>query len=287
MKKRTSNILLILILCVGLSLLLYPPVSNWWNSYHQSRAIASYAEAVSQVNKDEYQRILDAAREYNEGICAAGGGLADFTPEQREEYARQLDIDGSGVMGYIDIQKIRCTLPIYHGIDDSVLQIAIGHIEGSSLPVGGENTHCVLSGHRGLPSARLFTDIDQLVEGDTFVIRTLNEVLTYEVDQIRIVLPREIGDLRIEEGEDLCTLVTCTPYGVNTHRLLVRGHRVETQPGILAVTAEAVQIRPVVVMPLIAVPILLLLAVWAMIWSGRKGPQAIMNDHRRKRDEDA
>jgi sortase A len=287
MKKRTSNTLLILILCVGLSLLLYPSISNWWNSYHQSRAIASYAEAVSHINNEEYQRVLDAAREYNEGVCEAGGGLAELTPEQREEYARQLDIDGSGIMGYIDIQKVRCTLPIYHGIDDSVLQIAIGHIEGSSLPVGGESTHCVLSGHRGLPSARLFTDIDQLVEGDTFIIRTLNEVLTYEVDQIRIVLPREIGDLRIEEGKDLCTLVTCTPYGVNTHRLLVRGHRVETRPGILAVTAEAVQIRPVVVMPAIAVPILLLLAAWAMISSGRKSPQAIMNDHRRKRDEDA
>ena len=284
MSKRKSNLLLILILIVGLSLLLYPPVSNWWNSYRQSKVVSDYAENVAHLDNEEYQRILNDARAYNEAVAAYGGGVSALSPEKRADYLRQLDVDGSGIMGYIDIQKIRCTLPIYHGTDDSILQIAIGHIEGSSLPVGGESTHCVLSGHRGLPSARLFTDIDQLVEGDTFLIRTLDEVLTYEVDQIRIVLPREVGDLCIEPGEDLCTLVTCTPYGINTHRLLVRGHRIDTKPGTLAVTAEAFQIRPVVVMPAIAIPLLLLLLIFALIWSARKSPKQIMNEHRKKRD---
>ena len=285
MRKRKSNIFLILILIVGLSLLLYPPVSNWWNSYRQSKVVSDYAENVSHLDNEEYQRILNDARAYNEAVAAYGGGAMTLSDEQRADYLRQLDVDGSGIMGYIDIQKIRCTLPIYHGTDDGVLQIAIGHIEGSSLPVGGESTHCVLSGHRGLPSARLFTDIDQLVEGDTFLIRTLDEVLTYEVDQIRIVLPREVGDLCVEPGKDLCTLVTCTPYGVNTHRLLVRGHRVDTKPGTLAITAEAFQIRPVVVMPAIAIPLLLLLLIAALIWSGRRSPQRIMNEHRKARKE--
>ena len=284
MNKRKSNILLILILIVGLSLLLYPPVSNWWNSYRQSKVVSDYAENVAHLDNEEYLRILNDARAYNENVAAYGGGVSALSPEQRVDYLRQLDVDGSGIMGYIDIQKIRCTLPIYHGTDDSILQIAIGHIEGSSLPVGGESTHCVLSGHRGLPSARLFTDIDQLVEGDTFLIRTLDEVLTYEVDQIRIVLPREVGDLCIEPGEDLCTLVTCTPYGINTHRLLVRGHRIDTKPGTLTVTAEAFQIRPVVVMPAIAIPLLLLFLIFALIWSARKSPQQIMNDHRKERN---
>lgn len=287
MKKSKSTIALILIFCVGLSLLLYPTVSNWWNSFHQSRAIASYAEAVSQINEEEYKRIWDAAVAYNERIAATGGGGANLSPEQMADYESQLDITGDGIMGYVDIQKIRCTLPIYHGTDDAVLQIAIGHIHGTSLPVGGESTHCVISGHRGLPSARLFTDIDQLVEGDTFIIRTLNEVLTYEVDQIRIVLPQETSDLRIEPGQDLCTLVTCTPYGVNTHRLLVRGHRIETKPGLLAVTAEAIQIKPVIVMPALAVPMLLALVIWVMVRSKQKSPQAIMNRHRRDRNENS
>ena len=285
MSKRRSNIVLVLVLIVGLSLLLYPPVSNWWNSYRQSKVVSDYAENVAHLDNEEYERILKDARAYNETVAAYGGGAASLSAEQRADYLHQLDVDGSGIMGYIDIQKIRCTLPIYHGTDDGVLQIAIGHIEGSSLPVGGESTHCVLSGHRGLPSARLFTDIDQLVEGDTFLIRTLDEDLTYEVDQIRIVLPREVGDLCVEPGEDLCTLVTCTPYGVNTHRLLVRGHRVDTIPGTLSVTAEAFQIRPVVVMPAIAIPLLLFLLLVALIFSARKSPQRIMNEHRRKRDE--
>ena len=285
MKKRTTNILLVVMLCVGLSLLLYPPIANWWNSYRQSKVVVGYADAVTHVDREKYQALLDSAHAYNEKIAETGGGGAYFTEEQWNEYKEQLDIDGSGVIGYIEIQKIRCTLPIYHGTDDSILQIAIGHIEGTSLPVGGPSTHCVLSGHRGLPSARLFTDIDQLTEGDTFIIRTLDEVLTYEVDQIRIVLPQETRDLRIVPGEDLCTLVTCTPYAINTHRLLVRGHRIETKPGILSVTAEGVLIKPVVVMPILSTPIILLLILLVIIFSGRKTPDAIMDDHRRKREQ--
>ena len=183
------------------------------------------------------------------------------------------------------IHKIRCILPIYHGIDDGVLQIAIGHIPWSSLPIGGAGSHSVLSGHRGLPSARLFTDIDKLDEGDTFIIRTMNKVLTYEVDQIRIVQPNETYDLRIIPGEDLCTLVTCTPYGVNTHRLLVRGHRVENRPGLLTVTAEAIQIKPAVVAPVLAAPLLLILSVGALLRTGGGDGQEIMDRHRRQRNE--
>ena len=285
MKKRATNIFLVVMFCVGLSLLLYPPIANWWNSYRQSKVVVNYAEAVANVDKDRYKELLDSAHAYNEKIAQTGGGGAYFTEKQWAEYEKQLDIDGSGVIGYIEIQKIRCSLPIYHGTDDSILQIAIGHIEGTSLPVGGPSTHCVLSGHRGLPSARLFTDIDQLTEGDTFIIRTLDEVLTYEVDQIRIVLPQETRDLRIVPGQDLCTLVTCTPYAVNTHRLLVRGHRVETKPGIISVTAEGVLIKPVVVMPLLSIPIILLLVLLLVILSKRKTPAMLMDEHRRKREQ--
>ena len=178
-----------------------------------------------------------------------------------------LDISDNGIMGYIEIPSIKCSLPIYHGVDEAVLQIAVGHIEWTSLPVGGESTHCVLSGHRGLPSAKLFTNLDQLVVGDIFIMRVLDETLTYEVDQIRIVEPQDVEALKIVPGEDLCTLVTCTPYGVNTHRLLVRGHRVENQTdaAMIYVTADAMQIEPVLVAPIVATPMLLLLLVWLMI----------------------
>ena len=170
-------------------------------------------------------------------------------------------------MGYIEIPKIKCNLPIYHGTDEAVLQIAIGHVQGSSLPAGGESTHCVLSGHRGLPSAKLFSDLDQLTEGDVFLLRVLDETLTYEVDQIRTVLPDELDDLAIEEGKEYCTLVTCTPYGINSHRLLVRGHRVENQASAstIRVTADAMQIEPLLIAPLVAVPMLLVLLVMVLI----------------------
>ncbi len=278
-KKNRSSVLLILILIVGLSLMLYPSFSNYWNSFHQTRAIANYAETVAGIDDQVYTEMLEDARDYNRRV-AERGILWELDEEQIADYERQLDITGTGIMGYIEIQKIDCFLPIYHGTAESVLQIAVGHIEGSSLPVGGEGSHCVLSGHRGLPSARLFTDLDRMQEGDSFVLRTLDEILTYQVDQIRIVLPYELDDLRIAEGEDYCTLVTCTPYGVNSHRLLVRGHRIENIPQAkeIRVTGDAFQIDPIVVAPAVAVPMLLLLLLGMLIGGARR-------KRRRKRSE--
>ena len=284
MKKRLTTIMLFAMLFIGLTLILYPPVSNWWNSFHQSRAVSRYTENVSSMKAEEYKRIMTEAADYNRRIVGDVRVGKKMTSSQQAEYNSMLNIDSSGIMAYVQIDKIGCTLPIYHGTSKGVLQIAIGHIEGSSLPVGGESTHCVLSGHRGLPSAKLFTDIVDLVEGDTFVIRTLNEILTYQVDQIHIVLPGELTDLQIVEGEDLCTLVTCTPYGINTHRLLVRGHRIETKPGQITVTSEAIQIKPVVVMPAIALPILVPLFIYMLIWSGKKSSKTLINDYKRERD---
>lgn len=273
-KEKLSNIILIVVFLVGLSLLLYPTVSDYWNSMHQSKAIAGYAEAVADLDDDIYEQLWADAQSYNETLIESGGPR-ELTDEEREEYEAQLNVSGNGIIGYIEIPKISCSLPIYHGTDEGVLQIAIGHIEGSSLPVGGESTHCVLSGHRGLPSAKLFTDLDQLVEGDTFVLRVLDETLTYEVDQILIVLPNELEALQIEEGKDYCTLVTCTPYGVNSHRLLVRGHRVANAVDANAarVTADAMQIEPVLIAPLVAVPMLLLLLIYLLVSTHKRKPR--------------
>jgi len=184
-----------------------------------------------------------------------------------------LNLSGSGVMGYVEIPTIQCTLPIYHGTDDSVLSIAIGHLEWTSLPVGGESTHAVLSGHRGLPSAKLFTDLDKLIEGDIFILRILDEILTYQVDKISIVEPKDTEGLMIEEGRDLCTLVTCTPYGINTHRLLVRGHRIENieESKVIRVTADAVQIDPMVVAPIALIPILFVFMIILMFSDNKRG----------------
>lgn len=229
-KKKKSNavinFLLVIILLAGLSLLLYPTFSELWNSTRQSKAIASYSETVDSMDKEEYDRLWQLAQEYNESLADRETFYA-LTDEQMEEYEQLLNVSGLGIMGYIDIPKIKCELPIYHGTEESVLQIAVGHLEWSSLPVGGESSHCVLSGHRGLPSARLFTDLDKMEEGDLFYITVLDQKLAYEVDQIEVILPEEVEDLGVEEGKDYVTLVTCTPYGINTHRLLVRGHRVE------------------------------------------------------------
>lgn len=270
MKSRKSTILLLLVFLIGLSLLLYPTVSDWWNSFHQSRAIASYAEAVANLNDTDYEQYRAQARAYNETLP---GNPHRYQPtaEESAQYESLLNITGNGIMGYIEIPAIGVSLPIYHGTADTVLQIAVGHIEGTSLPVGGPGTHCVLSGHRGLPSAKLFTDLDKLTVGDTFVLRVLDEVLTYEVDQIHIVEPEDVSLLEIEDGQDLCTLVTCTPYGINSHRLLVRGHRIENQESASAVrvTADAMQIEPVLVAPAVAAPLLLLLLI-CLLASGPK-----------------
>lgn len=268
MKKKSSFVTAILIaaLLAGALLLLYPTVSDYWNSFHQSHAIASYAEQVADLDDNTYDQIWADARAYNETLDNSTSRFV-MTEEQKKIYEALLNIADNGVMGYIEIPKIKCNLPIYHGTDEAVLQIAIGHVQGSSLPAGGESTHCVLSGHRGLPSAKLFSDLDQLAEGDVFLLRVLDETLTYEVDQIRTVLPNELDDLAIEEGKDYCTLVTCTPYGINSHRLLVRGHRVENQASAstIRVTADAMQIEPLLIAPLVAVPMLLVLLVMVLI----------------------
>lgn len=257
-------------LIVGLCLLLYPAVSDYWNSFRQSRAISNYAETVAAVDSESYDKMLQEAYDYNEELAYSGVKWI-MSEEDTEEYNRILDVTGTGIMGYIEIPKINCSLPIYHGTDEGVLQIAIGHIAGSSFPVGGESTHCIVSGHRGLPSAKLFTNLDEMEIGDTFLMRVLDETLTYEVDQILIVEPNDIEALYIEEGKDLCTLVTCTPYGVNTHRLLVRGHRVENAKEALnvRVTADAMKIDPLLVAPIVAIPILLVLLIF-VLFSTRK-----------------
>ena len=250
-------------------MILYPTFADWWNSFHQSRAVASYMDSVSALDTEQYEEILAEADAYNQKL-AETGILWTLDEEQEKEYNDQLNVNDSGIMGYIDIPKINITLPIYHGIDEAVLQVAIGHIAGSSLPVGGENTHCIVSGHRGLPSARLFTDLDKLVDGDTFTMTVLNRTVTYQVDQIRIVEPTDLSDLLIEEGKDYCTLVTCTPYGINTHRLLVRGHRVANAQGDAPVIADAMQIETIYIAPFLAVPILILLVIGMFILTGRQ-----------------
>ena len=271
MRKHLSTILLIFIFLIGLSLLLYPSVSDYWNSFHQTRAIASYAEKVTNLDNNAYDQLWEEARAYNQSLLARSNSYL-LSQEQKAEYERLLDVSGIGIMGYIEIPSIDCTLPIYHGTEESVLQIAVGHLEWTSLPVGGMSTHCVLSGHRGLPSAKLFTNLDKLREGDTFLLRVLDEVLTYEVDQILIVEPQETGALQIVEGRDYCTLVTCTPYGINTHRLLVRGHRIENleEAKTVRVTADAIQIDPLIVAPVAAVPMLLVLLLVLLLPKRRK-----------------
>lgn len=260
--------LLILVFFAGLSLLLYPSLSDYWNSFHASQAVATYSEEVRNLNADKYDRLIGEAREYNAAL--PGRYKAFFLSESdRSTYNALLDVNGTGVMGYIEIPTIQISLPIYHGTEDEVLQIAVGHLDWSSLPVGGEGTHCVLSGHRGLPSAKLFTNLDKLVAGDKFVIRVLDEVMTYEVDQILIVEPNDLSALAIEKGKDLCTLVTCTPYGVNSHRLLVRGHRVENESEEIRVTSDAMEIDPLIVAPAVAL-LMLLALLFILLVSGKK-----------------
>lgn len=274
MKKKSSNfttILLVLILLAGLSLLLYPSVSDYWNSLHQSRTIATYAEEVANLDTDEYLELWDAAAEFNASITKRDN-IFLLTESERDHYEELLNLSGNGIMGYIEIPSIDCTLPIYHGTDEGVLQIAVGHLDWTSLPIGGESTHCVLSGHRGLPSAKLFTNLDKLVVEDVFMLRILDEVLTYEVDQILIVEPNDMDALQMVPGQDLCTLVTCTPYGINSHRLLVRGHRIDNIPEakIVHVTADATQIEPMIVAPIVAIPMLLMLLLFLLLPKTKK-----------------
>lgn len=271
LKRHFVTIILLLILFVGISLLLYPTVSDYWNSFHQSRSIATYVEEVANMDEDEYQRMVDEAEAYNKTLGTDNSRWL-MSDEEKVIYESLLDLTNTGVMGYIEIPAIDVSLPIYHGTDENVLQVAIGHIEGSSLPVGGYDTHCVLSGHRGLPSAKLFTDIDKLTEGDIFILQILGKTLTYEVDQIRIVLPDQMSDLDIVEGEDYCTLVTCTPYGVNSHRMLVRGHRIanDTVSKEIRVSADAIEIEPMVIATIISVPMLLVIIIFIFATTSNK-----------------
>ena len=267
-KEQKVNIILCLVILIGIGLLSYPTVSDWWNRFHQTRAVASYAAAVSQMKTEDYDRLFAEADDYNRKL--AGTGMKwSMTDEEIREYNSVLDISDNGIMGYIDIPRIRQTLPIYHGTDDAVLQFAIGHLAGTSLPVGGDSTHCVVSGHRGLPSARLFTDLDRLIVGDIWTMTVLNRTVTYEVDQIRIVEPEDLSELQIVQGSDYCTLLTCTPYGINTHRLLVRGHRIPNLDGDANVTADAMQVDQTLVAMVVAVIILLILVIILLIVSSK------------------
>ena len=278
MKKNKSTIILILVFFVGLSVMLYPTLSDYVNQRHQSRAVATYAADVDKLTDADYSAYFDAADAFNAQIAADPDAL--YHPDRFPSYESTLDVTGTGIMGYITIEKIGVELPIYHGTGDSVLQVAAGHLEGTSLPVGGESTHAVISAHRGLPSAKLFTNLDQLEVGDTFTITVLDRVLTYEVDQISIVLPPKPAKMKVTEARDYVTLMTCTPYGINSHRLLVRGRRIETPDKLkhIRVTSEATKIEPIITAPIIALPLLLALLIW-LLFSTRKRKSSRGENH--------
>jgi len=272
--KKTSKlptIILCIILLAGVCIMAYPTVSDLWNARHATRSIASYIEQVDNTSQAMKEELLQEADDYNRTLDL--GVHFKLDEEAYARYESVLDITGTGIMGYVQIPSIHVNLPVYHGTDEAVLQIAAGHIAGSSLPTGGAGTHAVISGHRGLPSARLFTDLDRLVEGDIFMVTVLDRVCTYQIDQIHIVFPEEIADLAIEEGKDYMTLVTCTPYGINTHRMLIRGHRIGTPEsgGSVIVTAEAVRVAPVIVFFGIAVPLLFVTAAVSLAVSNARG----------------
>ena len=271
MKKHLSTIFLVLIFMIGLCILLYPAVSDYWNAQVQSRAIVDYEAALANMTQEDYTAYFEEAAKYNAAITELNFPLMYYGDlDAREDltpYEDILNIDGNGIFGYINIDKIGVHLPIYHGTSDGVLAVAVGHIEGTSVPGGGESTHTVLSSHRGLPSAKLFTDLDELEIGDVFTITVLDRVLTYEVNEIQIVLPNEVDSLYVRAGEDLCTLVTCTPYGINTHRLLVHARRIETvepKPEIY-VPADAYLIDSLIVTPVVAILMLMVLLVFLLV----------------------
>ena len=270
MKKYISTIFLFLVLIVGLSLLLYPSFSDYWNSLHQSYAIANYDAALENLSEEDYSHLFAQAEDYNERIKQIKYPL--MYHDQVEGYYEALDVSGTGIIGYISIPMIGVELPIYHGTSEGVLQVAVGHLEGTTLPIGGIGTHAALSAHRGLPSARLFTDLDKLDVGDIFTVTVLDRLLTYEIDQILIVEPSDVEALYVVDGQDYCTLITCTPYGINSHRMLIRGHRIETAEvkAVRRVTADAVQIEPVIVAPLVAAPMLLVLLIWLLLPKRRR-----------------
>ena len=271
MKKHLLSIIIILMFIIGFSVLLYPSVSSYVNSKHASHVISTYSDSVNDVSEDKLEHFFDEADDYNRRLHEKPSAF--YNPDIVSGYDQVLDITGTGIMGYIDIDKLNTELPIYHGVAQEVLQIGAGHLTGTSLPVGGDSTHCVLSGHRGLPSAKLFTDLNKMEIGDRFTITVLNRVLTYEVDQVKVVLPTETEDLQIVNGKDYCTLLTCTPYGINTHRLLVRGVRVDDDGHVkkagIFVKNEAFMIDPLIVMPITAIPLLIVALIVVFIHDKR------------------
>ena len=269
-KRDYSNILLVLIFFIGLSVLLYPTISDYWNSKVQSRAIVDYEAMLQSMTPEDYSDVFAAADSYNQQMRQVSFPLMYY--DQVPGYDDILNVTGNGIIGYVTIDKIRVGLPIYHGTSEAVMNVAAGHVQGSSLPVGGESTHAVLSAHRGLPSARLFTDLDKLEVGDVFTITVLDRLLTYQIDQILIVKPNEVEELYVKEGEDHCTLVTCTPYGINTHRMLVRGTRVDTpeQKKNIYVTTDAYRIDSLILTPIVAAPMLLVLLVVLLVRHPKK-----------------
>ena len=263
MKSKKSTIILLISFFVGLSVLLYPSVSSYWNSKRQSKTVVNYEAMLAAIKEEDVSYYFEEAEEYNRKLWELESPLTEY--QQLENYREVLDISGTGMMGYVTIPKINQELPVYHGTGDAVLSEAVGHYEGSSLPVGGPSTHSVVSAHRGLPTATLFTHLDRMEIGDTFSFKILNRTFTYEVDQIRIVEPNDISLIGIEEGKDYCTLLTCTPYGINTQRLLVRGHQVDTSlTRNIYIANEAYRVDPLVVMPMVALPIITVLMIYVM-----------------------
>ena len=275
MKPSKIGILLVLMLFVGICGLLYPSVSQYWNARTQTRAVENYREILDSMKPEDFDAYFEAAESYNQQLSDLKSPLTDY--HRLKNYHQTLNISGNGIMGYISIPKLGVELPLYHGITAEVLNVACGHMEGSSLPIGGESTHAVLSAHRGLPHARLFTDLDKMEIGDTFQITVLNRTITYQVDQIKVVRPDNAEYIQIVEGEDLCTLLTCTPYGVNSHRLLVRGTRIENATPVLYVTSDAYKIDCLVATPVVAAPILLVLLVVLMVKYREKGSKPLIS----------
>ena len=262
-------------LFVGVCGLLYPSLSQYWNSKVQTQVVDNYQQILDSLKPEDYDAYFQEADAYNASLKELSSPLLQY--DQLENYDEILNVTGNGIMGYISIPKLGVELPLYHGISAEVLNIACGHLEGTSLPIGGESTHSVLSAHRGLPHARLFTDLDMMEVGDTFQITVLDRLLTYQVDQIKVVRPDEIDDIRIVAGEDLCTLLTCTPYGINSHRLLVRGTRIENAAPKLYVTSNAYQIDSLVATPIVAAPILLILLIVLMVKYRDKGSKPLIS----------
>lgn len=266
MKHDRTTIILSMIFLIGLSVMLYPSFSNYWNSKRQTEAVASYDAAVSKMSTKDYEKYFSQAESYNRDLANLSDPLENY--EDLPGFDDILNITESGVIGYITIDKIDTELPIYYGTAEGTLQIGVGLLNGTSFPVGGKGTHAVLSAHRGLPSAELFSRLDEMEEGDTFQITVLNRVLTYEVDQIHIVVPEDVKDLAIDPDKDYCTLMTCTPYGINTHRLLVRGVRIEGLGE--SVPADAYQVEPKEVAVVITLVILvILMLVNFLLWKLR------------------